>query len=101
MKLQEMKVLRYYYLFVRLSLKCSILTRSFYQSSGQLTITSNLLRRALDHRSTRAAAAAAAAKGHQRRLGSSESTKIALLCSLYQTALATLTQLKLDILTGL
>lgn len=36
-----------------------------------------------------------------KKLGSSETTKIALICSLYQTALHTLTQMKLDILTGL
>ncbi|XP_011307352.1 ubiquitin-protein ligase E3B [Fopius arisanus] len=36
-----------------------------------------------------------------RKLGSPETTKIALICSLYQTALHTLTQMKLDILTGL
>ncbi|KAG7198940.1 hypothetical protein KM043_015752 [Ampulex compressa] len=35
-----------------------------------------------------------------RKLGSPEATKIALICSLYQTALHTLTQMKLDILTG-
>ena len=34
------------------------------------------------------------------RLGSEQSTRIALMSSLYQTALTTLTQLKLDILTG-
>ncbi|XP_044002807.1 ubiquitin-protein ligase E3B [Aphidius gifuensis] len=36
-----------------------------------------------------------------KKLGSNETTKIALICSLYQTALHTLTQMKLDILTGL
>lgn len=36
-----------------------------------------------------------------RKLGSPEVTKIALICSLYQSALHTLTQMKLDILTGL
>ncbi|XP_066590975.1 ubiquitin-protein ligase E3B [Prorops nasuta] len=36
-----------------------------------------------------------------RKLGSPETTRIALICSLYQTALHTLTQMKLDILTGL
>lgn len=58
--------------------------------------SSNILRRALDHRANRTNAAK-----HLRKLGSPECTKVALLCSLYQTALATLTQLKLDILTGL
>lgn len=35
-----------------------------------------------------------------RKLGSPEATKIALICSLYQTALHTLTQMKIEILTG-
>lgn len=35
-----------------------------------------------------------------RKLGSPETTRIALICSLYHTALLTLTQVKLDILTG-
>jgi len=34
------------------------------------------------------------------KLGSPECTKVAMMASLYQTALSTLTQLKLDILTG-
>lgn len=58
--------------------------------------SSNILKRALDHRSNRTNATK-----HHRKLGSPECTKVALLCSLYQTALGTLTQLKLDILTGL
>jgi ubiquitin-protein ligase E3 B len=57
--------------------------------------SSNILRRALDHRANRANAAK-----HHRKLDSPECTKVALLCTLYQTALATLTQMKLDILTG-
>ncbi|XP_054713011.1 ubiquitin-protein ligase E3B-like [Uloborus diversus] len=36
-----------------------------------------------------------------KRLGSPETTLVALTCNLYETALATLTQMKLDILTGL
>ncbi|GIY21740.1 ubiquitin-protein ligase E3B [Caerostris extrusa] len=36
-----------------------------------------------------------------RRLGSPETTLVALTCNLYETALATLTQMKLDLLTGL
>lgn len=36
-----------------------------------------------------------------RKLGSPETTKIALICSLYQTALHTLTQMKVEILTGM
>nr|CAD7429603.1 unnamed protein product [Timema monikensis] len=65
-------------------------------SSTSATTSSNLLRRALDHRTNKANAAK-----HHRKLGSPECTKVALLCSLYQTALGTLTQLRLDILTGL
>ena len=36
-----------------------------------------------------------------RRLGSPEATTVALICTLYESALNTLTQIKLDILTGL
>ncbi|XP_004930382.1 ubiquitin-protein ligase E3B [Bombyx mori] len=36
-----------------------------------------------------------------RKLGSPDCTKAALICSMYQTALQTMTQVKLDILTGL
>nr|XP_033322085.1 ubiquitin-protein ligase E3B isoform X3 [Megalopta genalis] len=36
-----------------------------------------------------------------RKLGSPETTKIALICSLYQIGLHTLTQMKMEILTGL
>jgi ubiquitin-protein ligase E3 B len=57
--------------------------------------SSNILKRALDHRSNRTSA-----PKHLRKVGSSECTKVAFLCSLYQTALGTLTQMKLDILTG-
>nr|CAD7199399.1 unnamed protein product [Timema douglasi] len=64
-------------------------------SSTSAATSSNLLRRALDHRTNKANAAK-----HHRKLGSPECTKVALLCSLYQTALGTLTQLRLDILTG-
>lgn len=35
-----------------------------------------------------------------RKLGSPETTRIALICSLYQIALHTLTQMKMEILTG-
>lgn len=35
-----------------------------------------------------------------RKLGSPDSTKVALICSMYHTALQTMTQVKLDILTG-
>ena len=44
-------------------------------------------------------------KGHQvthpiRKLGSPEVTQVALLASMFQTALCTLTQMRMDILTG-
>lgn len=51
--------------------------------------------RALENRVNRASSAKS-----YRKLGSPEFTKVALVCSLYQTALSTLTQLALDILTG-
>ncbi|XP_049776175.1 ubiquitin-protein ligase E3B isoform X1 [Schistocerca cancellata] len=54
-----------------------------------------LLRRALlEHRG-------ACHSAGRNRLGSAECSKVALVCSLYQTALATLTQLRLEVLTGL
>ncbi|KAJ1522162.1 hypothetical protein ONE63_002473 [Megalurothrips usitatus] len=56
----------------------------------------NIIRRALENRVNRASSAKS-----YRKLGSPEFTKVALICSLYQTALSTLTQLELDILTGL
>ncbi|PSN54423.1 Ubiquitin-protein ligase E3B [Blattella germanica] len=58
--------------------------------------SSNILKRALDHRANRTNAAK-----YHRKLGSPDCTKVALICSLYHTALETLTQLRLDILTGL
>ncbi|XP_026282026.1 ubiquitin-protein ligase E3B [Frankliniella occidentalis] len=56
----------------------------------------NIIRRALENRVNRASSAKS-----YRKLGSPEFTKVALVCSLYQTTLSTLTQLSLDILTGL
>ncbi|GLH04043.1 E3 ubiquitin-protein ligase Nedd-4 [Gryllus bimaculatus] len=64
--------------------------------SPPASTSSNILRRALDHRNTRSSA-----PKHHRKIGSPECTKVAHICTLYQTALGTLTQLKLDILTGL
>jgi hypothetical protein len=63
--------------------------------SSSSSASSNLLRRALDHRVNRTNAA----KYHH-KLGSPDCTRVALICSLYHTALETLTQLRLDILTG-
>uniref|UniRef100_A0A1B6LAX7 Ubiquitin-protein ligase E3B n=1 Tax=Graphocephala atropunctata TaxID=36148 RepID=A0A1B6LAX7_9HEMI len=59
--------------------------------------SSNLFKRALEARTNRANAA----KQLRNKLGSPETTKVALICTLYHTALNTLTQLRLDILTGL
>ncbi|XP_054278321.1 ubiquitin-protein ligase E3B-like [Macrosteles quadrilineatus] len=59
--------------------------------------SSNLFKRALEARTNRANAA----KQLRNKLGSPETTKVALICTLYHTALHTLTQLRLDILTGL
>ncbi|XP_075221172.1 ubiquitin-protein ligase E3B isoform X2 [Lycorma delicatula] len=59
--------------------------------------TTNIIKRALEARTNRQNAS----KQHRNKLGSPECTKIALICTLYQTALHTLTQLRLDIFTGL
>ncbi|XP_012263808.1 ubiquitin-protein ligase E3B isoform X2 [Athalia rosae] len=69
-----------------------------FQSDHQSTsIGTNIFRRAfLEARTNRNNS-----NKNFRKLGSPESTKIALICSLYQTALHTLTQMNLDILTGL
>lgn len=60
------------------------------------SIATNILKRVVEHRSGRSGSAKCLIK-----LGSNDCTKVALLCALYQTALGTLTQLRLDILTGL
>ncbi|RZF42672.1 hypothetical protein LSTR_LSTR001467 [Laodelphax striatellus] len=57
----------------------------------------NIIRRALEARTNRQNAN----RQFRNKLGSPECTKVALMCTLYQTALHTLTQLRLDILTGL
>ncbi|XP_046427763.1 ubiquitin-protein ligase E3B [Neodiprion pinetum] len=69
-----------------------------YQPDQQSTsIGTNIFRRAfLEARTNRNNS-----NKNYRKLGSPEATRIALICSLYQTALHTLTQMKLDILTGL
>ncbi|XP_043677000.1 ubiquitin-protein ligase E3B isoform X3 [Vespula pensylvanica] len=61
------------------------------------SISTNIFRRAfLEARTNRNNS-----NKNYRKLGSPECTKIALICSMYQTALHTLTQMKQDILTGL
>lgn len=54
--------------------------------------TTDLLRKVTEHRS---------ATKNVSGLGSPETTIVALTCSLYQNAIATLVQLKFDILSGL
>lgn len=58
-------------------------------------IATNILKRVVEHRVNRGNSGKNLIK-----LGSNECTKVAHLCALYQTTLQTLTQLKLDILTG-
>uniref|UniRef100_A0A2H1VCW6 Ubiquitin-protein ligase E3B n=1 Tax=Spodoptera frugiperda TaxID=7108 RepID=A0A2H1VCW6_SPOFR len=55
-----------------------------------------IIRRAIEARTNRSNA-----NKHYRKLGSPDCTKTALICSMYHTALQTMTQVKLDILTGL
>ncbi|GLV32551.1 uncharacterized protein CBL_00739 [Carabus blaptoides fortunei] len=59
-------------------------------------LATSIFRRALESRVNKVNT-----QKYHRFLGSPEVRKIVLLCSLYQTALNTLTQLRLDILTGL
>ncbi|XP_026330023.1 ubiquitin-protein ligase E3B [Hyposmocoma kahamanoa] len=54
------------------------------------------IRRAIEARTNRGNA-----HKNYRKLGSPDCTKVALICSMYHTALQTMTQVKLDILTGL
>ncbi|CAG9585150.1 unnamed protein product, partial [Danaus chrysippus] len=56
----------------------------------------SFIRRAIEARTNRSNS-----NKHYRKLGSPDCTKIALICSMYHTALHTMTQVKLDILTGL
>ncbi|XP_013180712.1 PREDICTED: ubiquitin-protein ligase E3B isoform X1 [Papilio xuthus] len=59
-----------------------------------------LIRRAIEARTSSILFRSSSSKNF-RRLGSPDSTKAALICSMYHTALQTMTQVKLDILTGL
>ncbi|XP_034250724.1 ubiquitin-protein ligase E3B [Thrips palmi] len=70
--------------------------KSQIEEEARSPAPTNIIRRALENRVNRASSAKS-----YRKLGSPEFTKVALVCSLYQTALSTLTQLSLDILTGL
>lgn len=58
-------------------------------------LATSIFRRALESRVNKVNT-----QKYHRFLGSPEVRKVVLLCSLYQTALNTLTQLRLDILTG-
>lgn len=60
----------------------------------------NLLKRALERTSSKSTQSKASNK-QWRKLGSSEVAKVAIVCSMYHSALQTLSQLKLDILSGL
>lgn len=55
-----------------------------------------IIRRAIEARTNRSNS-----NKNYRKLGSPDCTKAALICSMYHTALQTMTQVKLDILTGL
>ncbi|XP_014290363.1 ubiquitin-protein ligase E3B [Halyomorpha halys] len=68
--------------------------------SGSTLSSSNFIKRAIDNRLNRANASG---KQVRYKLGVSDSplTKVSNVCSLFYTALNTLTQLRLDILTGL
>ena len=68
----------------------------------------HLLKKALEKTKAAAAAtsstvviASSASSSHHTKLGSPECMKVALICSMYQHALKTLSQLKLEILSGL
>lgn len=62
----------------------------------QINNPASFIRRAIEARTNRNNASK-----NFRKLGSPDSTKAALICTMYHTALLTMTQLKLDILTGL
>ncbi|XP_045491570.1 ubiquitin-protein ligase E3B [Colias croceus] len=65
-------------------------------SPVQLNNPAAFIRRAIEARTNRGSS-----NKSYRKLGSPDCTKVALICSMYHTALQTMTQVKLDILTGL
>ncbi|KAH8384380.1 hypothetical protein KR200_000365 [Drosophila serrata] len=70
--------------------------------SPQQPSTSNLLRRALERSSTRGGGASSKqAKQQWRRLDNAEVLQVSRICGMYYAALNTLSQMKLDILTGI
>ncbi|XP_045532186.1 ubiquitin-protein ligase E3B [Pieris brassicae] len=66
------------------------------QSSPLQSNPAAFIRRAIEARTNRGNS-----NKNYRKLGSPDCTKVALICSMYHTALQTMTQVKLDILTGL
>lgn len=74
-------------------------------SNLQTTNNGGFIRRAIEKASVSVSRSgsgiSSSGSSQYRRLGSPETTVIALICTLYETALNTLTQVKLDILTGL
>lgn len=64
------------------------------------TNSSNLLKRALERTQSKSTQGKSANR-QWRKIGSNEVTQIAITCSMYHTALQTLSQLKLEILSGL
>uniref|UniRef100_A0A0P4WEM7 Ubiquitin-protein ligase E3B n=1 Tax=Scylla olivacea TaxID=85551 RepID=A0A0P4WEM7_SCYOL len=66
-------------------------------------VSSNIVRRALDRRLTSGTSVGSGGLrgGGSRKLGSREVSTVAMVCSMYYSAITTLSQLKMDILTGL
>lgn len=65
-------------------------------------VSSNIVRRALDRRLTSGTSVGSGGLrgGGIRKLGSREVSTVAMVCSMYYSAITTLSQLKMDILTG-
>ncbi|KAG0715753.1 Ubiquitin-protein ligase E3B [Chionoecetes opilio] len=66
-------------------------------------VSSNIVKRAFDRRlgSCNSAGSGGMRGGGTRKLGSREVSTVAMVCSMYNSAITTLTQMKMDILTGL
>lgn len=63
-------------------------------------VNSDLFRKIMEQRNASGGASSSGQKA-LKKFGTPETTVVALVCTLYQNALATLSQLKLDILSGL
>lgn len=61
--------------------------------------STNVFKRALERSSTKAATTGKANRPW-RKVGSEDVTRVAMVCGMYHAALSTLSQLKLDILSG-